>query len=302
MKPRMALLLCVLAAASPRWARAQTAAGTEPFDFLLLDAGARAVALGGAYTALATDANALLYNPAGLGMVKSNEVTFMHNQYVEGLTQEYAGFSSLQGFGANFNYLNFGSLTRTTYSQQNGTDGTFSIGDMAVSAGYGRALGSLSLGVGVKYIRESLDNVTASGYAADVGALYSVEALHGLTLGASALNIGPEVKFLNNKEKLPLNFRGGAAYSFSALKSRTVLAADVSKTRMDKFRMGTGVEISMANIFALRGGFTTRNDAGIGITGGVGVTWRSLGLDYAFVPFGDLGFSHRVSLTCRWGS
>jgi len=40
--------------------------GAEPFDFIFLDAGARPAALGGAYTSLAMDANALLYNPAGL--------------------------------------------------------------------------------------------------------------------------------------------------------------------------------------------------------------------------------------------
>ena len=75
-------------------ALAAPAAGTEPFNFLALDADARAVALGGAYTALATDANALLYNPAGLGLVRQSQIAFMHNQYIAGLTQEYMGLAT----------------------------------------------------------------------------------------------------------------------------------------------------------------------------------------------------------------
>ena len=100
-----ALLVAALAAAP---ARAGKAAGASSLDFLNLDANARAVALGGAYTALASDANALLYNPAGLGGLKTHEATLMHNEYVQGLTQEYAGVATRQGFGGALNYLRFG--------------------------------------------------------------------------------------------------------------------------------------------------------------------------------------------------
>ncbi|MEQ1920666.1 MAG: hypothetical protein ABL955_15865, partial [Elusimicrobiota bacterium] len=81
-----ALLLAALAATT---ARAQSSAGADAFDFLRLDANARAVGMGGAYTALATDSNALLYNPAGLARVRSSEATFMHNPYALGVGQQY---------------------------------------------------------------------------------------------------------------------------------------------------------------------------------------------------------------------
>jgi hypothetical protein len=52
---------------------------------------------------------------------------------------------------------------------------------------------------------------------------------------------------------------------------------------------------------SLRLGFGTRNDAGPGITAGVGWALRDFDLDYAFVPYGDLGVSHRLSVTWRFG-
>ena len=52
--------------------------GSTTATFLLVPVGGRPVALGGAYTALAEDAYALHYNPAGLARAP-REVAFAHN-------------------------------------------------------------------------------------------------------------------------------------------------------------------------------------------------------------------------------
>jgi hypothetical protein len=286
-----------LALAAGRPARAQSA-GAEPFNFLSLDANARAVGMGGAYTALASDSNALLYNPAGLGLVRRHEVTFMHNQYVEDMTQEYMGLATRYGVGAQVNYLRWGSLTRTTYSQQDGTLGHFGIDDLAVSAGYGTTFWDvLSLGVAGKYIRESNDNVTASGWAGDLGGMFIWPDVPWLRLGLAVQNLGPDVTFYQRAEKLPLTCRFGAAVTFSD----TTLAADFSKNRFDQPRASAGVEKVLFKAMAVRLGFTSRNDADIGISGGAGWTWKDFSVDYAFAPYGDMGVAHRVSVTMRWG-
>ncbi len=295
-----AFLLAALAASA---ARAQTSAGAESFDFLMLDANARAVGMAGAYTALANDSNALLYNPAGLGRIKAHEVTFMHNQYVEGLTQQYVGFSARQGFGLNLNYLNFGDITRTRLDAKDGGIGSFGVSDLAIGAGYGHTFGEvLSLGLGGKYLRETIDNISASGYAADAGLLASIPEMPGLTFGAAILNMGPEVRFLKTKEKLPLLGRAGAAYSFTGGGAAHTVAFDLTKERTDKMRVGIGGETVLGKMMALRLGFNTRNNTDIGLTGGAGWTVKAMSIDYAFVPFGDLGISHRLSLTFRWGA
>ena len=58
---RLLLILCALCAP----AGTARAGGANTFEFLSLDADARPAGLGGAYTAAATDANAMLYNPPG---------------------------------------------------------------------------------------------------------------------------------------------------------------------------------------------------------------------------------------------
>ncbi|MDE2293015.1 MAG: PorV/PorQ family protein [Elusimicrobia bacterium] len=301
LKAFAALLLALTLGAAPAMA-AQTVAGAESFDFLNLDANARAVALGGAYTALATDSNALLYNPAGLARVDRQEATFMHNQYLQDAAQEYLAWASKQGFGASLNYLDFGSADRTTYGQPDGTGSRVGMSDLALSGGYGRAFGALAVGGGLKVIHESIDNVSATGAALDAGVLYTAPQLAGLRLGASIVNMGPAVKFDVAKEKLPTELRAGAAYSRDLLGAKDTLAFDLSKQLTDKVRLGIGGETVIGRMMALRMGFTTRNDAGIGITAGVGWVWRDLNIDYAIVPFGDLGLAHRLSLTFRWGA
>jgi hypothetical protein len=292
-----ALLLAGLVTALPGAARAAASAGAESFNFLTLDSSARSSALGGAYTALAADSNALIYNPAGLAGVRRHELTAMHTQHVQSLTHESLALALRQGVGFHVNYVRFGEIPRTTYSKPDSTLGDYSISDLALAAGYGRRFGILSLGLAAKYIREDHDTVSAQSYAFDSGLMLSPPSLPNLTLGAAVLNVGPDARFLASKEKLPLQVRAGAVYRFGD----TLLSADVTKLRFDRPRPAAGIETRLAKALAIRFGFSGSNDAGLGVVGGVGWLWKAGTIDYAFVPYGDLGYGHRASLTFRWG-
>lgn len=283
--------------------RAAGSAGADPFNFLFLDAGARAVAMGGAYTALARDSNALLYNPAGLGRMGRYEATFMHNQYFAGINQEYASVAAPQGWAAELIWMDFANVARTTLSNPDGAGlGTASSNDLAFGMGYGKPLGdSLSVGAGVKLIRESLDGIVGQGYGLDLGALYAPPTIKGLTLGAAVQNIGPSVKFQSANEDLPLNVRAGAGYQFPLLEQAGTLSVDVLKERRDNVVVAAGGEVLVAKMMPVRLGYNTRAGAGPGITAGLGFLGRDFLIDYAFVPFGDLGNAHRISATVRWG-
>jgi len=282
-------------------ARAASAGG-ESLDFLSLDAGARPAALGGAHAAAASGAAALHYNPAGLARTRRHEASFMHNQYVEGAAQEHMAVALSQGFGASLQYLGAGRQQRTTVSKPEGAGlGDYGMSDMAVALGFGRSVGPLDLGAAAKYVRESIDNVVASGALFDLGARYEHEALPGAALGASVSNIGPPIRYQRTRESAPLSARFGAAYLHRFARHRLLFAADVVKPRTDRPRFGLGIEGSMERV-ALRLGYNGLQDSGPGVSVGAGYALQDISLDYAFAPYGGLGFGHRMSLTWRWGA
>lgn len=274
--------------------------GERALGFLTLDASARAAAMGGAHSALARGASALHYNPAGLGGVQ--EATFMHNQYFQGMTQDYAAAAFKSGWGASVHYLDYGPVDRTTISSKDGNLGQAGGSEMALSLGYGRRpLKSLGVGAAAKFIRGSLDLVTANSYALDLGTLYSPELFPGMTWGFTIQNIGVEARYQSAREKLPLSYRGGAALSFGNDLYTGNFVLDIVHRPHREAIVGVGAEVLVAKMMSVRFGYSNRSNTGLGLTGGLGWLYRNYRLDYAMVPFGSLGFSHRVGLSVSWG-
>jgi hypothetical protein len=294
------LLALLLALPSTSWA----GAGTTPLEFLSLDADARAVALGGAYSALAADGNAILYNPGALAFVPRSEAVFMHNQYFEGVSQEYAAFALKRGWGGLVNYLSYGDIPKTTVSNKTGAGlGSYGLSDLAVSGGYGRRVfEGLGVGGSLKYVRETIETVTADGMAFDAGALYEAPALPGLSLAGAVRNFGPPVRYQREAQNLPLEVRLGGAFTAHPRGQETTLALDVSKPRGNDVEVQVGLESVLLGRLPLRLGYDMRNEAGLGLAAGFGWRARDFRVDYAFVSFGDLGSAHRVSAAVRWGA
>ncbi|MDE2489265.1 MAG: PorV/PorQ family protein [Elusimicrobia bacterium] len=308
----------LLAALSPP-ALAAGSAGATPFSFIRLDADARPVALGGAYTAVANDANALLYNPAGLALLPSHQLTLMHNQFVQGLTQEYAafaynigendqyndtrygdGFTGLrQGWGVMLDTLSFGKIQRTTVSNPDGTGlSSFGLRDSAVSFGYGlQVLPGLAAGAALKGLDETVDNVSLWAPAADLGLYYAPHGLP-LTFGLAAQNLGPGAKMQGTTatEPLPATARLGAALRWGT----GLVSVDGVETRDGRPSIHGGAEFVAYKRLALRVGYDGANQAGPGVTAGLGVLFPGASVNYAFVPFGELGDAHRISLELHW--
>ncbi len=101
----------------------QAAWAAETASFLNIGVGARALGMGGAYTALADDANALYWNAAGLSRLEKREFTASHAEMYESTRLDYLAYAhpTSQGtFAAALTYLTQGtidgrdSLGRTT--------------------------------------------------------------------------------------------------------------------------------------------------------------------------------------------
>jgi len=301
---RFTFFFCFFLSATPwLWA----AAGREGASFLDIPVGAEPAALGSAYTALATNAYATAWNPAGLALVDVPEISGMHLSYLASINYEHLSAAIPwhegdvgRGFGASIQSLGSGSMDQR---DDTGTKiGSFSSSFASYSLGYGQTISEeSSVGIMVKAIREKISDVSASAYAADFGWLYLPRA--DLTLGVAASNIGTALKLVDQSDPLPVQARVGAAWRPS---TDFQLSDDVIYRRHGPLANAFGVEWSNSTYFALRAGYNTSHTKELSVASGfsAGAAIRYWGQEfaYAWVPFGDLGNTHYFSLLIRFST
>lgn len=281
--------------------------GTSAAQFLKLGAGARAAGMGEAYSAVCADAGAVYWNPGALSALRGVSGTFTHAGLFGALTYDYLGYAqSLKNIGTvalGIQYLSAGRIPETD-------SGGFETGNnmtpvqLAVSAAYSRKIGGFGIGAAAKYIRSRLAG-SASALAADAGILSPGLINDKLRLAFVVQNAGGGLKYGQRADPLPLNFKLGGAFSFS---DKLILGLDVNFPRDNGLYAGAGAEYLFrysAVSFAGRLGYNTRTPGDIdgmaGVSAGLGIMFRNLALDYAFIPFGSLGSAHRISLNFNFG-
>jgi hypothetical protein len=281
------------------------ASDTASAQFLKLGAGARATALGEAVTSVVNDVTAAYWNPAGLTQIHTPEVSFMQKSSLVGSNYQYAGgaFPGLRHTVALSLYrMDYGSIER--YSAADVRDGSFSADSLSAAVSVGTKISAnLSWGLSAKLIQESIETEKASGFAGDLGLLYHEDQT---SFGVAVQHLGAGLKFVQDKGYLPMTVRAGASHKF--LEKKVQASLDVSKPVDNNASFHTGLEYNVNTLFVLRGGYkvtpgNTLDVGGLtGICGGFGVNFRSFTLDYAFVPFGDLGNTQSVSVVVRFNS
>jgi|WetSurMetagenome_2_1015567.scaffolds.fasta_scaffold20978_4 hypothetical protein len=276
-------------------------AGTSGFLFLRLGNGARAGAMGEAFTAVADDATGIYYNPAGMASADGVDLNVTHSEWLMDVRFEQVSivnemFGGAVGF--NFTGVYYGDMDRYPDYPALAPDGTFSPYDLACSAGYAMdVLPNLSAGVTAKLMYEKIDFESATGWAVDVGLVHR-SMIDGLTLAASMLNLGPQAKFVQEKFYPPFQLRGGASYRYDAdwLKGDVILASDAVFPNDGTPKVHMGMEYTYRRLVSVRAGYKSNYDLQ-GPTFGFGVMYRNLRFDYAFMPVEDvMGDIHRFSI------
>jgi tetratricopeptide (TPR) repeat protein len=296
MRPALVALAAILAlsVSGEAGSRAGSAAGHV---LLHGNAGARSAALGGAYVAVAEGPLTLRYNPAGLAAADRKRLFLQYDASIAEINRTdgvfaFPWWSGGAAFGISF--VDYGSMIRTTTANKTGA-GTFGANDFLVRLGYGRPAGDrVDLGASIGFYQLRIDDGSASGLTADLGALYRL-AVPGLTIGAAIRNIGTRVKFQTDLEDLPLALTLGASYRPD---EKWLITAEYEAAKAGDHSMHAGLEYSPVDILALRIGYDGRNEAGSGLTLGGGFKVNDLTLDYAYVPFGELGAMHKF--TAEW--
>lgn len=272
--------------------------GSDGADFLRLPAGARPAALGGAYDALAADAYAPAFNPAGLGF-SSTAVSATHVAYLGTVSYDALSASLPAGFGASLQYLSPGKLPGTNAA--GAPTGDFGGHFAAAGLSWGHALApGLALGLGGKYVRGAIDDATASTFAGDLGALYRASAR--VSVSAVAANLGGGLRFADRSDPLPRQYRLGAAVE--APSGLTLAGRLVRENGL--VSGGAGAEWRPLDLLAVRAGWAGETARGLdgtaGIALGFGLRWKRLAFDYTFAPLGSLGSVNLFSLVVTGGS
>ena len=279
-------------------------AGTSGAAILGFGVGARAIAMGEAYTAQSDDASSLYWNPAGLAIMNQSQASFMYNQSYQGLSFNNASVAvpfEYGGIGTSLSYLSYGSING--YDTAGAPTGNVSAYSGVATVGAGWYGGPLSLGVNTKLIREYLADTGANAVAVDFGAIWTCQQPiwdATLRLAATVRNLGTGLTFINQTDPLPEEWRLGAAL-VQLMNSRLNLSADIGKQRDLSPSAYVGAEYWIIPFIALRAGYAGTEQAGSGLRAGLGLRIRDVSFDYAYGGFGDLGLSNRFELSMRFG-
>ncbi|MES2201487.1 MAG: fibronectin type III domain-containing protein, partial [candidate division FCPU426 bacterium] len=167
-------------------------------------------------------------------------------------------------------------------------------------------------------ISQRIDDAEGTGVAGDLSLFTKPEYFPGLAAGIDLQNLGSSP---DRGAPLPINLRAGIGYDLLHPFSNPDLPLDKFVFGADgvlpivpvdaAMRFSVGGEYSRwfarENYIALRLGYRVPTDLGFfaGMTAGLGYGIEFPGtlvkVDYAWVPYGELGDSHRISLTAMFG-
>ena len=321
--PGLAASLFLLTFMLPFSVEAQqvSGAGSTSTNFQKIGMGARAAGMGNAFTGVADDVTAVFWNPAGLILAKGTQFNFTEGVWLQGVSDEYFAFSQNidqdGAFGGSIEYLGTGSFPgalEDSLGNYAGVGPDISASDYYATLAYAQRLGNWIpgdffkrslLGLEASVVGQNVVNIGNAASSFNLGYLYEITR-KTFYLGALLSNVGTSIQNFTQ----PLSYRFAGSYTLRnslMKKDRDIIALDANGYNDTGFKFDLGDEYQMTlgrNDVALRVGYNTEDDLS-GITAGAGIAHRfddfTAFLDYAFVPYGVLGNTHRVSLTIKIG-
>ena len=304
-------------------------AGISAFQFLKIGVGARGIAMGESFVAVANDASALFWNPAGLVQFTENQVIASRTEYVVDIKHDFFGvvyhLGESDALGASFSSLHMDDMEITTEAQPFGTGRYFTFGDIAVGVSYSKKMtDQFSFGATIRYAEETLDVLKMRSVMVDLGTLYWT-GLGSTRFAVTISNFGADVQpkgtvtqFNGSRVSdfqsfsLPTVFKLGIATEFiedETSRLTTSLQLNHPNDNAEHFRIGA--EYAYENTFFLRAGvkrtigqrlFGRDETSPEDFTLGAGIAldvkeFTRVSADYAFARFSDLGSVHRISLS-----
>jgi Uncharacterised protein family (UPF0164) len=296
-------------------------AGTAMAQFLKIGVGGRAVGMGESFVAVANDASALYWNPAGIAQMQKNEVIFSHVNWPVDVQHEFFGYvhhlGGVNAIGASVTSLHTDDLAETTEFQPFGTGRFVAFGDIAAGLTFARKMTDrFSVGVTVKYIEETLAELHARNVLVDFGTYYWT-GFGSSRFAVSVVNFGTNIKpagtvtfrdgtRTNSFQDFapPTIFRIGFATEIIQNQQHQVTTAiQLNHPNDNAENVNLGVEYWWKSMLALRGGYRANIDEESFTFGGglsIPLSFFQLNLDLSYTDFGRLGNASRFSANLKF--
>lgn len=326
MAPRLALwknLACLLLPVglglplSPAVAAPYGGAGGA---FLRLGMDARPMGMANAYTAVAGDASAAYWNPAGLAAVDRPEVSGTYSflpdsgdfsQFAFALPLSLFGFPTDERAGSMgsglpgtlaFSLLHLAAAYDIEARQIDSLNPNYLFSDVegcyALAFGLSLAAG-ITGGINVKGLYHFLDQEHAVGWGVDIGGQWQVHP--GFKLGVAAKNAYASLDWnTSHRDKFPMLLDLGAAYQLPWEKIHGLLfSVEVEQALADEApEIRAGAEYAWKDLLFIRMGYADGRPA---MGAGVRIPWMGwaragLKLDYAAEPDALEGWDHWFTL------
>jgi hypothetical protein len=340
MKKLFTIALTVLMGATV-WAGNPDRQGEAGAYELLLNPWARSGGLHGMATSHVKGVEGMFLNVAAMSRINRMEFGLAQSRYLvgAGINVNAFGFATKMGkngtVGFAINAMDFGDINVTTAALPEGTGGTFSPSFFNLGLSYAHTFDKVSVGATMKMVSESISTVTANTVCLDAGVLYRTG---NFNFGVSLRNIGGKMRFSGDglsfsqdnpdgqlpydltylqrasSFELPSQLNIGASYDFKLGKKNTLSAiGNFTSNAFSRDELGGGLELSISQMFALRGGYkvqvgaaspgVTQNDVYTGLCGGFSFdvplkkgSDNKLGIDYSYLPSNPFGGTHNVTI------
>jgi len=232
---------------------------------------------------------AIFLNVAGLAYADKTEIQFARTNWlgnVSGIGLNSAGLAQRIGesgvLGISFVSMNYGDIQITTTELPEGGIGTFNPSSMNFNLAYAKKFSSsISGGLNLKVISQSISNVRAQGVGIDAGIRYVTGDMEHIKFAISLKNVGPPITYsgdglsidmfnpstsllIGSQQRvssfeLPSQLNIGASYDFNFNESNKLTAAgtfSANSFSRDQWRLGLNYTLTSDKVsFSLRGGF-----------------------------------------------
>ncbi|MCX7641369.1 MAG: PorV/PorQ family protein [Elusimicrobiales bacterium] len=290
----------------------KAAEGTTACGFLKFSESAKEASLAGSYSSYNENADSIFSNPAGLLNSKDGELYFGFSNYIAGSKLAMLSYkTSKKDIALAFGVMNFyiDGIEKRINDVVGivPSAGNFSSRDTVLIFTIGKndflkkVIDGLDFGASFKIYNSKIDDKSGNAFGVDIGFLYKYQS--NISFSFVVSNLATKIKYVEDSDYLPFSIKAGSKYKLS---NKVSLLSDFEHYIYDeKIYPSLGIECLIKNSFFIRTGYKFGYDTSnlgwlVGLGLGFGINTKDIDINYAYLPFGELGNVNKFDIVFRF--